>query len=378
MSGVDGALRVPRQFAGGKAQARRRQGLFGLPFVQDDFLARKGGRLGLHSPGGGRVRGPVFPYVGSRLNGRQALIDPGQGDDPAGGKVLRQRLRQRFGQGRQQGPLGAGLRQGGGEGVYGAAPVLIVATVAPGRVYHQQAQVETATCHGGKGLGQARLIAPDEGVVVQGIGDGHQFAQGGAHALAFLRGQGPGLQAISGQGVGDQCRLAARAAQGGDIAPRQGPRRVQQLQGFQQGRQRWRQRDAYMPQKGLHIVVFPRQSGRVGQGDAGPVRALPQLAGRQRHAPIPGLGGGAGQGRGVFQGLQHHADGADAPLVQQGVQQGGDPQAGAVPQGDHHGQGQGASIHGQGEGDIAALRQDGDAAVDAGAPVLIRPQWRAI
>ena len=133
-----------------------------------------------------------------------------------------------------------------------------------------------------------------------------------------------------------------------------------------------------MPQKGLHIVVFPRQSGRVGQGDAGPVRALPQLACRQRHAPGPGLGGGGGQGRGVFQGLQHHAHGANARLVQQGVQQGGDPQAGAVPQGDHHGQGQGAPIHGQGEGDVAALRQDGDAALDAGAPVLIRPQRRAL
>ena len=60
-------------------------------------------------------------------------------------------------------------------------PVGVAAAVVARKIEHQQREVEAAADHGGEGRRHRRLLRPDEGVVVERIGDRHEVAERRLH-----------------------------------------------------------------------------------------------------------------------------------------------------------------------------------------------------
>ena len=71
-------------------------------------------------------------------------------------------------------------------------PVGIRAAVAAREIEHQHVEVEAARHHGGEGRGHRRLVVPDEGVVVERIGDRDQRPERRLDPRAVLARSAPG------------------------------------------------------------------------------------------------------------------------------------------------------------------------------------------
>ena len=225
---------------------------------------------------------------------------------------------------------------------------------------------------------EALRVPPDEGVVVEGVGDGDEVVQGRAHPVAFRPGEGSGSKPPPLDRVRHERRLAARAAQRGDLPPAERPSRVQQLQGLEEGGKRVRKRDPGPPEEGARALVRPGERGGVRHGEARPFLAPAELAGDEGDALLAGLPGGRGEGRRVLQRLDEQADGGDPAVFEKGVEHVRGADAGAVPEGHHRRDRHRPEVHGEGDREVAALREDRDPTVAAHAPVLVGPERGAV
>ena len=81
---------------------------------------------------------------------------------------------------------------------------------------------------------------------------------------------------------------------------------------------------------------------------------------------------------GIIESFDQKADGGDAVVVEQRARYRRRSQAGPIAQCDHDGERHGTPVHGQCDGKVAALREDGHAALDAPATVLVRPQRHTV
>ena len=306
--------------------------------------------------------GPRLADVGRRLDGGEPFVHAGEGDDAAGEEVLRERLRERSGEDRERAPPGSGSPQGGPERVEGHVPLRVLAAVAARRIGHEQGEVEAAAEHGGERGVEALPVAPDEGVEVEGVGDVDEVVHGRRHPRTLGTGERSRPQPPPVDGVRHEGRLAARAAQRGDVAARKRTRRVEQLERLEEGGKGVGAGDAGARRK-------ERAGARLRAGERGavcdtvrraPLVAPAELAGGERNPACARLAGGGGKPLRIVQGLDDEPDGGDAVVVEEGIENLGGADAGPVAEGHHHGDGHCAPVHGEGDREVAALGHDGD------------------
>ena len=213
-----------------------------------------------------------------------------------------------------------------------------------------------------EGRRHRRLVVPDEGVVVERIGDGDQRPERRLDACAVRIGQRrePDLPALG--AVGHDRGLAAGAAHRRQPPARQRPDGMQQLQRFEEGRDRIDAGDAEPFQEGVRGRVRTCQRGGMrdrrgarllGAADLHRDDRLAQLA-RPRRQPLE-----AGD---AVEALDMQAERRDAVVLDQAErhfrQAGLRLVAGRHQEGDR----QAALLHGQVAGDVGRLRDDADAA----------------
>ena len=316
--------------------------------------------------------------VGRGLGGGERVVDAEQRHDAGRDQRLGHALRQAVGQGRQHRRPAAGrvarMLPGGERDL----PVGVAAAVGAREIEDEAGEVPAAGHDRGEGRAQALGLAPDEDVVVERVGDGDQIAQRRAHRLALRGRERAEADPALCPGIGDQRRLAARAAQRDQVAAGQRPHRVQQLQRLEQDRQRGDPRDADPAQQRVHGGVGPGERGGVAERQRRTVLRAPGL---DRDHGLPRrqrLAGGGVELRDVVDRLDVQADRGDARIVDQGGEAVRQPDAGLVAQRHQMPDRQPAPLHGQVEADIAGLGQDRDAALAAPAAMLVEPEQGAV
>ena len=109
-------------------------------------------------------------------------------------------------------------------------PGLVAAAVVAGKIDGKNGDIHPVAHHRGEGLGHLRLVAPDEGVIIQRIGQRHQGAQRPAKpAEIVIRDRWPVQRQVASE-IGCQPGFAAGTAHGGD-APSSQP--AMEMQDFQ-------------------------------------------------------------------------------------------------------------------------------------------------
>ena len=92
--------------------------------------------------------------------------------------------------------------------------------------------------HRAEDFGGFRPVTPDEGVIIQGVGDGRDLAQDGKQPIMRLLRHGREVNAIGGGEIGHQPSLAARAGQRADPRANLGAVDMEELQSLNQFRGR--------------------------------------------------------------------------------------------------------------------------------------------
>ena len=224
-------------------------------------------------------------------------------------KVLREGGRDHAGgAGRPRRPIECGDRR---------LPVRVVAAVGAREVEQEHGRVEASPREGGEGLGERRLVAPTEGVVVERIGDGDEGVHGGAD-----RGDVPGGEVGERQpglfdGVGQHRRLAARAAHRADPHAAEGAVHMEQLQRFEQLRNAVHAGESEPAQERAGAGV--RSGDGRGVGEVGGPCAL-RAAGlhdHHRHRPLPRLVRECLEPRHRVEPFDMQSDGAHALVIEQ-------------------------------------------------------------
>ena len=227
-------------------------------------------------------------------------------------------------------------------------------------------------------LGEPVAVTPDVGVVVERVADRHAVAeyvvQAGPRRVREGRHGQPGLV----REVGQQRRLAPGAARRGDLDAREGTVHVQELQGLEQCLDVV---DAADPEATEQRVD---QDVRVGQRAGMAQRHLraelggPGLERHDRDAPPESLDGDPGEAGDLGDLLETQPDRRDPRVVQHRLHQVDHAGHRAVADGHQGGDRERALLHGEVLGDVAALRDEGDAAVDADPALLLGPQGGAV
>ena len=121
----------------------------------------------------------------------KCVVDINQRCDALGHQLPCRLLAHAFGQGRDHG--GAGVVRPGGlaEDLHGHDPVGAVGARVGREVEHQHGEIEAAGEHGEEGVIGRVAVAPDEGVVVERVGDLDILVERGANPLRRDRGRDP-------------------------------------------------------------------------------------------------------------------------------------------------------------------------------------------
>jgi hypothetical protein len=334
---------------------------------------------------GGKGARPYFPHPRRRGDRANRFAQPGHRDNTSREQFDRDRFGQVLGQRADHHPHRAERRMGrmmrSDEGIERGPPTLIGAAIGAREIEQQQQCVEAAAHHRRKYLSLRTAVAPNMGMIVERIGNRDERPE---QLLQFGLGRGRecgGLEREPLGKVGDQRRLAARAARAGDAVPAQWPADMKYFERFKESRRVMRPRNAAAIEQRIAQPVRSSERPGVRQCQRG---APGRNAGLERHQRNPGLAGGkAGlrKARDRPQGFEVQANRADPPVVEQRLDQIGRGGVGAISYADHVAERQAASLHGQIQGKIAALADDRDpapgpvrSAVDRSAPVLIGPQ----
>ena len=169
---------------------------------------------GMRSPAGGRGR---CCGAGNRL---QAMFEPAERHDAGVCEPVRPAFRDAFGKGAEHGRLCAGLPSCRLHRGHGRMPGLVAAAVVAREINGKDGNIDPVAHHRGESVGHLRLVAPDEGVIVQRVGQRHKRAQRLAEtAEIVIRDRRPFQRQVAGQ-IGGQPCFAAGTAHGGDAPAR--------------------------------------------------------------------------------------------------------------------------------------------------------------
>ena len=244
-------------------------------------------------------------------------------------------LRQQLGQGAGDDGRAARRLVGGDEAVDRGVPAARIAALHVWIVDHQDADVEAALHHGGEAALQRRHVAPDRGVVVEGIGDGGEHRHLTLEIVRLLPAERRKLQPRGFGEIGDQRGFAARA--GEDAQPGAGQRahHGQQFEGFQQAGDRVDPNDPEAREEGLVELVGAGQRAGVAERHLGADIGGADLEGDDRDVLLERPRGGAAEGGDVAQALHVEADGGDAWILDQRLESVADAEDRLIADADH-------------------------------------------
>ena len=223
-----------------------------------------------------------------------------------------------------------------------------------------------------------RLVVPDPGLEIEGVGQRDLVAQQVQQLRLGAVGQRRELQAQAVGQVGGHGHVAARAAGHQHTVARQGAEDVQRLQRLHQLGQRAAARDAQALEERVVEPVGTAERGGVAQRRLGRGLRAAGLDDGQRHPPVArplGRGDEAGE---VAQRLDVEPDGGDARVLQQLVDQMVLLHAGLVADGDEVAQRQFALLRHQRDRDGAGLADQRHAPRHRLAADLVGPDRHAV
>jgi hypothetical protein len=182
-------------------------------------------------------------------------------------------------------------------------------------------------------------------------------------------------------GIRHHRRLAARAAHRGKPAASERAMHVQQLQRFQEGRDRLDAADAEPPQERIRRRIRARQRGRVRDGSgAGLVRAS-DLHRDDRLAQFPCPFGKPFETGDVIEALDMQPEAGDPLVLDQAERDLGKPRLRLVARRHDIGERQAAFLHRHVDGDVGGLRDERGTTRTGRQPhaaMLVRPQQRPV
>ena len=262
----------------------------------------------------------------------------------------------------------------------GRLPVGVVAAIRAWEVEHQQGGVECPATERGEGLDQGRLVAPTEGVVVEGIRHGDHWVHRPRHALDLIRCQRGQHHPCHLGGVGKHARLAPRTAHRTDPGTVERTVHVQQLQRLEQFRNVPGARETQPADKGLGAGFGTGDGCGVAQHRLPTPCRSADLHDDDRHAPLPGTVRQGFVASRRVESFHVQADRTHALVIQEGSRQFGDAELRLVADRDDVGDGKSAPLHGDADGDVGGLRDDGDASFRPrpSPTMLVRPQRHAV
>jgi hypothetical protein len=217
-------------------------------------------------------------------------------------------------------------------------------------------------------------LVPDEGVVVERVVDDDVVVERRGHDVAGLGVEWRKLHDPVHGHVGHERRLAARTAHGDQAVAGERSAVMQELEGFGEGGDGGDAGEPVAREQGVVEVVGAGERTRVAHGHFRPLFGAAGLEHDDGFSRLHGLRGGGGEALDVLQALDVEADGADARLVEERIEQGRCVDAGLVAEAVDAGDGQGAAHHGEIYGHVAGLGDDGDAALARTKPVLVGPR----
>lgn len=173
------------------------------------------------------------------------------------------------------------------EGAHRRPPVGIRTSVGAREVQHQHVEIETAGDDRREGRRHRRLVVPDEGVVVERVGDRYKRPERILHARLVPGFQRRETNAPAFGRVSHHRCLAARATHRRE--PEAGKRadRVEKLQHLQEGRYRVHPRYAEPLQEGVRGRIRPRQRGSVRDRRRAGLFGAPDLHRNDRLFELP-------------------------------------------------------------------------------------------
>ena len=188
---------------------------------------------------------PGFADESGSFGGGQCLVDPRKRCDPLRHERRRAAFRHVFRHRRDDRGADAGSPHRLREARAAASQSASASQRSMRGKSREQREVEAAREHGGERLRHCRFVAPDEGVIVERIGDRDELVERRRDAVAGPESpSGRNWTCRAGHGIGDQRRFSSRATHGAEGAARQGAMHVQELQGFEELRHRAHTRHA--------------------------------------------------------------------------------------------------------------------------------------
>ena len=259
-------------------------------------------------------------------------------------------------------------------GLDNAVPDRGITAVRAGEITDDDPQIHLAARgDGGESLTHAIGITPDEGVIIQRIGQRDHRPKNSAQACPLVRIERREGDVMVQSAVGDKARLAARAGHRSDTVRAQGPREMQKLQTFQQLRETCHPGNTQPVQQGARTCVTAGQGG--GMRDS---RRLCGLGATcfQRHdrlAQPPCRGRHRLEAAQIADPLDMQPEGGDPRILKQCGADVREALLRLIACRGHIGQRQPAVLHGQVDRHVGALRQDRHTALAALATMLVGP-----
>ena len=254
----------------------------------------------------------------------------------------------------------------------------VIAPVAAREVDHQHRQIDPVAHHRGEGLRHPFLVAPDEGVVVERVGKRYKRPKRVGKPCKIGRRNLRPVEVPGGRQIGRQPGLAAGAAHRGDPVAGKPSEKMEKLQCLEHVLRRVGLDDPAARKKGRGGRRIACQRRRV--------RACRRLRGG-RLAGFDGDNGFAARRRlvrhrgevgRIGDALDIEPGGAHPVVGKKASRHVGEACLRLVADAGHVGDRQAARLHADIDRDVRRLADDGDAAFDLTAAMLVRPQHRAV
>ena len=221
-------------------------------------------------------------------------------------------------------------------------------------------------------------VAPHERVVVERVADGDQLRDGRFDSTLLLVAERLELQRPALRTVGHQRCLATGAAQRDDSRAAQSPAVVEQFQGLQHLGRRCHRGHAVAGEQRVVRRGASRHRAGVRRGDRCTGGRPAGVQGDDRHTLGMCTLRHAGEVLRIAHRFEEQSDRADARVIEERVDAILHPDAGLVADGDDRAETQPSLLEREVDGDVAALRDDGNALTNRMHAVLVGPQCDAV